>query len=123
MNVQVLTDPFGRLLRASPVLPGSTHDMTAAHTHGIVDALTDAVLKRWAVKAPGRRRLHPVTPSAASPKRWQRRHNTTHAKIRCLAEQAMTPLKGWGHLRILRCSTNRITAIDQAVLVLHYASA
>lgn len=26
MNVQVLTDPIGRLLWASPALPGSTHD-------------------------------------------------------------------------------------------------
>ncbi|QCX82339.1 hypothetical protein C9F11_43805 (plasmid) [Streptomyces sp. YIM 121038] len=32
-NVQVLTDPFGRLLRASPALPGSTHDLTAARHH------------------------------------------------------------------------------------------
>ncbi|GHB86229.1 hypothetical protein GCM10010306_096360 [Streptomyces umbrinus] len=30
MNVQVLTDPIGRLLWASPVLPGPTHDLTAA---------------------------------------------------------------------------------------------
>ncbi len=48
MNVQVLTDPFGRLLWASPALPGSTHDLTAARTHGIVNALTDAGLKCWA---------------------------------------------------------------------------
>lgn len=27
MNVQVLTDPFGRLLWASPALPGSTQDL------------------------------------------------------------------------------------------------
>jgi hypothetical protein len=39
MNVQVLTDPFGRLLWASPALPGSTHDLTAARQHGIIDAL------------------------------------------------------------------------------------
>jgi hypothetical protein len=51
MNVQVLTDPFGRLLWASPALPGSTHDLTAARTHGIVDALTDADLKCWADRA------------------------------------------------------------------------
>jgi hypothetical protein len=41
MNVQVLTDPFERLLRASSALPGSTHDLTAARRHGIVDALAD----------------------------------------------------------------------------------
>ncbi|MGW7026855.1 helix-turn-helix domain-containing protein [Streptomyces xanthophaeus] len=27
-------------------------------------------------------------------KRWKRRHNTTHAKIRCLGEQAVATLKG-----------------------------
>jgi len=45
MNVQVLTDPFGRLLWASPALPGSVHDLTAARTHGIIDALAAAELK------------------------------------------------------------------------------
>lgn len=64
MNVQVLTDPFGRLLWASPALPGSTHDLAAARQHG---------------------------------------------------------MKGWRLLR-LRCSTNRITDIVKAVLVLHDAS-
>ncbi len=49
MNVQaVLTDPFGRLLWATPALPGSTHDLPAARTHGIIDALADARLKCWA---------------------------------------------------------------------------
>jgi hypothetical protein len=48
MNIQVLTDPFGRLLRASPALPGSTHDLTAARQHGIIDALADADVKCWA---------------------------------------------------------------------------
>lgn len=124
MNVQVLTDPFGRLLWASPALPGSTHDLTAARPHGIVDALAEAGLKCWAdkayqgaggpVRAPFRgRRL----------KRWQRRHNSTHAKIRCLGEQAMATLKGCRLLRKLRCNTNRITNFAKAVLVLHHASA
>ncbi len=45
MNVQVLTDPFGRLLWASPALPGSTHDLTAARQHGIIDALAEAGVK------------------------------------------------------------------------------
>ncbi|MBB4987378.1 hypothetical protein GGE06_008351 [Streptomyces sp. SFB5A] len=48
MNVQVLTDPFGRLLWASPALPGATHDLTAARTHGIINALAEAGLKCWA---------------------------------------------------------------------------
>jgi hypothetical protein len=42
MNVQVLTDPFGRLLWASPALPGAVHDIRAAREHGINDALAQA---------------------------------------------------------------------------------
>lgn len=60
MNVQVLTDPFGRLVWDSPALPGSTHDLTAARTHGIVEALTDAQLKCWAEQGvPRSRRTRP----------------------------------------------------------------
>ncbi len=108
MNIQVLTDPFGRLLWASPALPGSTHDLTAARTHGIVGALTEASLKCWADKA-----YQSAGGSVRVPfrgrrfKRWQRRHNSTHAKIRCLGEQAMATLKGW---RLLRSSGAARTA-------------
>ncbi|SCK63359.1 DDE superfamily endonuclease [Streptomyces sp. AmelKG-D3] len=124
MNVQVLTDPSGRLLWASPALPGSVHDLTAARTHGIIDALAAAELKCWADKA-YQGAGHPVRVPFRGRrlKRWKRRHNSTHAKIRCLGEQAMATLKGWRLLRKIRCSTNRITATVQAVLVLHHASA
>ncbi|MFG2395795.1 hypothetical protein [Streptomyces lydicus] len=44
----------------------------------------------------------------------QRRHNSTHARIRCLGEQAMAALKGWCLPRKLRCSSNRVTAIVKA---------
>lgn len=116
MNVQVLTDPFGRLLWASPALPGSTHDLTAARQHGITEALTESGLKRGADKA------YQGAGRGRRPKRWKRRHNSSHAKIRCLGEQAMAPLKGWRLLRKLRCSTNRITDIVKAVLVVHHTS-
>ncbi|GAA0912319.1 hypothetical protein GCM10009549_24400 [Streptomyces thermoalcalitolerans] len=36
MNVQVIADPFGRLVRASPALPGAVHDPKAARTHKII---------------------------------------------------------------------------------------
>jgi hypothetical protein len=39
-DVQVIADPHGRLLWASSVLPGAMHDIKAARTHGIIDALT-----------------------------------------------------------------------------------
>lgn len=51
MNVQVLADPFGRLLWASPALPGAVHDIRAAREHGIIDALTEADIPCWADKA------------------------------------------------------------------------
>lgn len=44
MNVQVIADPHGKLLWASSALPGAVHDIKAARTHGIIDALTEAGL-------------------------------------------------------------------------------
>jgi len=38
-------------IRASAALPGSTHDLTAARTHGVVDALTSANVMTFADKA------------------------------------------------------------------------
>ena len=123
MNIQVLADPFGRLLRASPALPGSTHDLTAARHHGIIDALTEAGLKCWADKAyQGAGGPVRVPFRGRRLTRWKRRHNTSHAKIRCVGERAMATLKGRRLLRKLRCSTNRITDMVKAVLVLQHAS-
>lgn len=50
MNVQVLADPFGRLLWTSPALPGAVHDVRAAREHGIVGALAEAGITCWADK-------------------------------------------------------------------------
>ncbi|MDQ0765606.1 hypothetical protein QF027_008241 [Streptomyces canus] len=36
VNVQLVTDPCGRLLWISPALPGRAHDLTAARTHRII---------------------------------------------------------------------------------------
>ena len=45
MNVQVIADPKGRLLWASPALAGAVHDVRTAREHGIIDALAEAGLK------------------------------------------------------------------------------
>ncbi len=42
MRVRGIADPAGRLLWASPALPGSVHDIKAARIHGIVGALAGA---------------------------------------------------------------------------------
>ena len=50
VNVQVLADLHGRLIRVSPALPGSVHDLKAARTHRIVIALTRAAVATFADK-------------------------------------------------------------------------
>lgn len=50
MDVQVLADPFGRLLWASPALPGAVHNVRAAREHGVMDALAAVDVTCWADK-------------------------------------------------------------------------
>ncbi|MEY9937597.1 transposase family protein [Streptacidiphilus sp. MAP5-3] len=122
MNVQVLTDPFGRPLWASPALPGAVYDIKAARTHGIIDALTAAGIRCWADKGYQGARGTIRVPYRG---RWtklsagQKAANLSHAKIRAVGEQAMATLKGWRLLRKLRCSPSRITDVVKAVLTLH----
>ncbi|MFF1743050.1 transposase family protein [Streptomyces mirabilis] len=122
MNVQVIADPFGRLLWVSAALLGAVHDIRAARTHGIIDALADVGIRCWADKAyqgaggtvrvPHRGRWEKLSAG-------QQAVNRSRARIRALGEQAMATLKTWRLLRKLRCSTTRITALVQAVLTLH----
>jgi len=50
VNVQVLAGPHGELVWASPALPGSIHDLKAARTHGMIDALTRSAVATLADK-------------------------------------------------------------------------
>ncbi|MGW4913994.1 transposase family protein [Streptomyces sp. NPDC004270] len=125
MNVQVITDPFGRLLWASPALPGAVHDIKAARTHGVIDALAEADVRCWAdkgyqgaggtVRVPYRGRWEKLSAG-------QKTVNVTHAKIRAVGEQAIATLKSWRLLRKLRCSTTRVTDLVKAALALHLAT-
>jgi hypothetical protein len=45
VNVQVIADPAGRLVWASPVLSGARHDMGAAREHGLIEALAAAEIR------------------------------------------------------------------------------
>jgi hypothetical protein len=125
MNVQILADPSGRPLWASPALPGAIHDVRAAREHGIVRTLTDTGIKCWADKgyrgAGGTVRT-PCWGRWETLSQGQKAVNRSHEKIRALVEQAVATLKSWRLLRRLRCSTTRITSLVQAVLCLHLAS-
>ncbi|MEU7716344.1 transposase family protein [Micromonospora chalcea] len=128
VNVQVIADVVGRLVWASAALPGSTHDLTAARTHGIIDALTSADVMTFAdkgyqgargsVRTPfKRRRFRPKL------SRRQKAVNRAHAKILACGERAIATLKSWKVLAKLRCCPRRATAIVQAILVLHHVEA
>ncbi|MET8153539.1 transposase family protein [Actinoplanes sp. NPDC049668] len=128
VNVQVIADAAGRLVWASPALPGRTHDLTAARTHGIMDALTRANAMTFAdkgyqgargsVRAPfKRRRFRPKL------SRRQKAVNRAHGKIRARGERAIATLKTWKILVKLRCCPRRATAIVQAISVLHHVEA
>ncbi|MFD4653626.1 transposase family protein [Streptomyces sp. NPDC058441] len=126
MNVQVIADAFGRLLWVSPALPGAVHDIKAARTRGIIEALTQAGIGAWADRgyqgARGTIRV-PYRGRWSTLPAGKRAVNSSHAKIRAVGEQANATLKSWRLLRKLRCSTVRITDIVKAVLVLRLATA
>ncbi|MEU7906394.1 transposase family protein [Actinoplanes sp. NPDC049118] len=125
MNVQVIADPAGRLVWASPALPGAAHDLTAARTHGIIVALSSADVMTFADKAyQGARgsvrtpfKRHRYRPKLSA---RQKAVNKAHARVRARGERAVANLKVWKLLAKLRCSPSRTTAILQAILVLHH---
>ncbi len=104
------------------------HDLTAARTHGINDALTSADVMTFAdkgyqgahgsVRTPFKR--HRFRPKLS---RRQTAVNRTHAKIRARGERAIATLKTWKILTKLRCCPRRTTPIVQAILVLHHVEA
>jgi hypothetical protein len=124
VNIQFLTDPHGRLIWASAALPGSTHDLTAARVHGIVQGLTARAIACYADKgyvgaggAIGTPYKRKKGRKLGKRKKLFNRH---HATVRALGERGAAALKSWHVLRKARCSPSRLTVIVQAVLTLHH---
>jgi hypothetical protein len=129
VNVQVIADPAGRLIWASPTLPGARHDMGAASEHGIIAALAAAgvqvVVDTGYQGAPTgfdlpqrRRRADRATDERRRLSRSQREVNAAHAAQRGPGERANAMLKSWKILRKIRCCPHRATALVNAVQVL-----
>jgi hypothetical protein len=128
MNVQVISDPAGRLIWASPALPGARHDMGAASEHGIIDALARAgiqVVVDSAYRGAGPRFDLPQRRRNADPDSErqrlspaQRAVNAAHAAQRGPGERANAILKTWKVLRKIHCCRLRTTALVKAVQVL-----
>ena len=106
VNVQVIADPAGRPIWASPAMPGARHDMGAAREHGIVEAINTAGVQavadtadraaapRYAC-AQRRRRLDIDTGRYRLLSRNQREVNTAHTRRRGPGERANAELKSW----------------------------
>jgi hypothetical protein len=128
VNVQVLADPAGRLVWASPALPGARHD-TGACEHGLIDGLNAAgidVLADTAYQGGGpvirvpqrRRRLDPDTGRYRPLSRNQKEVNAAHARQRGPGERANAQLKSWKVLRRIRSCPGTATDLVKAVSVL-----
>lgn len=121
--MQVLADAAGRLVWASPALPGATDDLTAARDHGMIGALSSANVMTFADKGYQGAGGTVWTPFKRQPQRPPLSHrqkdvNRAHVRIRALGERAIATLKTWKILAKLRCCPRRATAIVQAILVL-----
>jgi hypothetical protein len=110
VNVQVVTDPDGRLLWLPPALPGRAHDLTAARTHRILricarqgipiaagPASTGA--GPWVTTGIKRRPQRELTPT-------QQTLNRALARTRIPAERGDARLKSWRIFRRARRSPN-----------------
>lgn len=106
---------------ASPALPGAVHDVTAARTASLIEALTRVGVKTFTdkgyqgaggtIRTPFKRHRHRPWLSRA-----QRDANRSHARIRAIGERAVAALKSWKVLAKLRCCPHRATAFVQAIL-------
>ncbi len=134
LNVQTLADPAGRLIWASPALPGSRHDIGAARKHGLLTALAGTGVPVLAdrgyqgaartcpeVRVPQRSRRKDRTTGAFRPlSANQRAVNRAHAALRAPGERANAQLKSWRVLRKIRSSpttaTNLVAAVQTLIL-------
>ena len=132
MNVQVIADPAGRLVWASPALPGARHDMGAVREHGILDALRAGGVRviadngyrgaHPAFEIPQqRRRRDPDTGKYRALSRNRKEVNASHARQRGPGERANAQLKSWKVLRKIRCCPRRATDLVKAILILIHA--
>ncbi|GGM24428.1 IS5 family transposase [Streptomyces fumigatiscleroticus] len=123
VNLQVLTDPGGRLLWLSPALPGRVHDLTSpslrpgvppARTHRIIRIcerrgvliLADLAYQGggpWLTTSIKRRPLQELTST-------EKTVNRALAAARAPVERGVARLTSWRIFRRFRCSPHRMTS-------------
>ena len=101
------------------MLPGATHDLTAARHRDIIDKRAAADIATWADKAYQGAGGTVTTPFKGRHLPDARREvNRAHAKIRAKGERAIAVLKTWKMLVKVRCDPGYTTTILQAITVL-----
>jgi DDE superfamily endonuclease/Helix-turn-helix of DDE superfamily endonuclease len=120
VNLQGLIDPRrGDLVWISDGLPGSTHDLTAARTHGVIDAA-----ERAQVELLGDKGYQGAGGSVTTPHKGrrltgeQKAHNRMVNSVRGPGERGFAVLKTWRIFTRVRCCPQRVAPMAQAVLVL-----
>lgn len=128
VNVQVIADPAGQLIWASPALPGARHDAGAAREHGLPDALAAAGVKTFAdtayiglgphIRAPFRRVRYDRTTGKFVRRELSDGHREVNWSISAMrgpGERANAELKNWPILRKIRASPAHATRLVNAV--------
>ncbi|MFE1318354.1 transposase family protein [Kitasatospora phosalacinea] len=122
VNLQVITDPAGRLVWLSRALPGRTHDLTAARTHHIVRTCLRLHVPALADMAYTGAGGTFAVPTRRPPRKelsvGQRSLNQAHARLRYPVERGVATVKRWRIFRHARCSPNWLTSAAKAVLTL-----
>jgi DDE superfamily endonuclease/Helix-turn-helix of DDE superfamily endonuclease len=120
VNLQGLVDPrHGDLAWISDGLPGSTHDLTAARTHDIIDSAT-----RAEVQLLGDKGYQGAGGTVATPHKGrkltkeQKAHNRMVNSIRGPGERGFAVLKAWRIFGRVRCCPQRVAPMAKAVLTL-----
>ncbi len=128
VNAQVIADPAGRLIWASPTLPGTRHDMGAAREHSILDVLLDAgisVIADNAYRSSGlefpQRRRRRRDPDASARQRLSHANARSTPHVYAARTSGPTPSSNLKILRKIRCFPHRTTEPVKAILVLIHA--
>ncbi|WP_394805549.1 transposase family protein [Streptomyces althioticus] len=128
-NIQVLSAPDGFPIWTSPVRPGCEHDMSAARTHGLLDALEAAARDSGPITitdtgyeaAPTCFRMPHKKPKGGELTIDQQQFNKAIGAVRALAEKANADLKTrFKALRHVSLDPWRIGAVAAAALALFH---
>jgi hypothetical protein len=123
MNVQALTTPDGECVYLGPAHPGATHDLSAARTDGIIQAVTDAGVETIADSgyqgAGGTVRTPIKRPKGKGNNGFEKQANSALAKLRAPAEHPFAALKRWRILDRVRISPNHTTTLIDALFTIH----